>query len=105
MFTPHVRGSGGGDMVKKKTKAKRNYKKEYGDYHGKPAQKKRRAERNTSRAKLEKEGRVKKKDGRDVDHKDHDTANQSSDNLRVRKQSTNRGDNKRKGKPKGQKKK
>ena len=36
--------------------AKRNYKKEYDEYHGKPDQIKRRSSRNGARRKLEKEG-------------------------------------------------
>ena len=68
----------------------RNYKKEYRDYHAKPKQKKRRAERNSSRAKMEKAGRVSKGDGKDIDHKDRNTANQSSKNLRVQTKKSNR---------------
>lgn len=68
----------------------RNYKREYEEYHAKPSQKKRRAERNATRAKLEKKGRVHKGDGKDVHHKDGDTSNQSASNLRVESKSTNR---------------
>lgn len=49
-------------------KRKRDYKKEYADYHGTPEQKKRRAERNRDRNAAEKAGRVKDGDGREVDH-------------------------------------
>lgn len=49
-------------------KRKRNYRKEYDDYHGTPEQKKRRAERNRDRAAAEKDGRVHKGDGKEVDH-------------------------------------
>ena len=48
---------------------KRDYKKEYEDYHSKPEQKKNRALRNTARATMMKEGKVKKGDGKEVDHK------------------------------------
>ncbi len=72
---------------------KRDYKKEYMQYHGKPAQIKRRAQRNTSRRKLMVVRRVKKGDGKDVHHKDHNPANQRLSNLRVRKKSANRSDN------------
>jgi len=68
----------------------RNWAKEYRDYHGKPEQIKRRAERNSARAKMEKAGRVRKGDGKDVDHKDHNTANNSRSNLRVMSASKNR---------------
>ncbi len=46
----------------------RDYKKEYEDYHGTEEQKKRRAQRNAARRKAQKEGRVKKGDGKEVDH-------------------------------------
>ena len=47
----------------------RDYTKEYAAYDGKPAVKKKRAERNQARAIMEKEGLVHKGDGKDVDHK------------------------------------
>ena len=55
----------------------RNYKKEYEDYHARPEQIKRRAARNKARRHLEKEGKVSKGDGKDVDHKDHNPLNNS----------------------------
>jgi hypothetical protein len=48
--------------------AKRNYRKEYDEYHATPEQKKRRAERNTARKEASKKGLVKKGDGKEVDH-------------------------------------
>lgn len=72
---------------------KRDYKKEYKDYHGKPAQRKDRTARNKARTKLEKQGRVHKGDGKDVDHKDRNPRNNSPKNLRVQKKSTNRARN------------
>jgi hypothetical protein len=69
----------------------RDYKKEYRDYHGKPKQKKRRAQRNTARAKMVKEGAVRKGDGKDVHHKSRNTANNSRSNLSVTSQKRNRG--------------
>lgn len=74
----------------------RDYKKEYANYHSKPKQKKRRAERNKSRREMEKKGKVKKGDGKDVDHKNKNTAKNGS-NLRVRSKSANRADNRGKG--------
>lgn len=68
----------------------RNYKKEYRDFQGKPEQIKRRAERNTARSKMESAGRVRKGDGKDVDHRDRNTANNSKSNLRVMSKSANR---------------
>jgi hypothetical protein len=49
-------------------KKKRNYREEYDSYHSKPEQKKRRAERNRDRAAAEKAGKVRKGDGKEVDH-------------------------------------
>lgn len=74
-------------------KRKRNYAKEYADYHAKPEQIKRRAGRNKARRKLAKAGRVSKGDGKDVHHKDHDTTNNGDSNLAVQSKSTNRSDN------------
>lgn len=70
---------------------KRDYRKEYDDYHGKPEQIKRRNARNKSRALLEKQGVNVK--GKDVDHKDHNPLNMKKSNLRVRSVSANRADN------------
>lgn len=71
-------------------------------YNSKPEQRKRRAQRNAARAKLEKAGRVKKGDGKDIDHKDHNTGNNSLSNLQVLKASLNRRDG---GAPKKRKRK
>ncbi len=68
---------------------KRDYKKEY-EYHGTPEQKKRRAARGRSRYKLEKAGKVRKGDGKDVHHKDNNPNNTSRKNLRVEPKSVNR---------------
>jgi hypothetical protein len=46
----------------------RPYKHEYETYDGTPAVKKKRAERNKARRIMEREGVVKKGDGKDVDH-------------------------------------
>ncbi len=54
-------------MAKKKSK-NRNYREEYDDYHGTPLQKKRRADRNRARRKAERQGKVRKGDGKEVDH-------------------------------------
>ena len=47
----------------------RDYEKEYNEYHADDKQKKHRAKRNSARRELEKEGVVRKGDGKDVDHK------------------------------------
>ena len=46
----------------------RDYKQEYANYDGTPEVKKKRAQRNKARRMLEREGVVKKGDGKDVDH-------------------------------------
>ena len=62
-------------------------------YNSKPEQKKRRAQRNAARRKMVAAGKVRKGDGRDVDHKNKNTANNGKKNLRVRSKSANRADN------------
>jgi len=79
-------------------KRKRNYRREYLQYHAKPAQKKRRAARNRIRRTLESTGRVAKGDGRDVHHVDGNPLNESRRNVRVISRSANRRMNKKKGK-------
>jgi len=74
----------------------RNYKKEYENFHAKPEEKKRRADRNKARKLMEKRGLVHKGDGKDVDHKDRNTRNNSPSNLRVTSKKTNRSRNGRK---------
>ena len=49
---------------------KRDYDKEYENYDGTEKVKKRRAARNKARRYMERNGRVHKGDGKDVDHKD-----------------------------------
>lgn len=49
-------------------KRKRNYRKEYDEYQGKPEQIKRRAQRNAARRAAERAGKVRKGDGKEVDH-------------------------------------
>lgn len=71
----------------------RDYKKEYDEYHSKPAQKKKRAQRNAARDKMEAAGRVKKGDGKDVAHKKSlkSGGSNASSNLKVSSQKANRG--------------
>jgi len=47
---------------------KRDYRKEYDEYHASDEQKKRRAQRNAARRKAAKSGKVKKGDDKEVDH-------------------------------------
>ena len=60
----------------------RNYKKEYKNYQGKSEQKKRRAMRNKVRRLMERAGKVKKGDGKDVHHRDGNPMNASKSNLK-----------------------
>jgi len=48
---------------------RRDYRSEYDRYQGTEEQKKKRAQRNAARRKAEREGKVKKGDGKDVAHK------------------------------------
>lgn len=70
----------------------RNYNKEYDNYHSSPEQKKKRAKRNAARRTMEKEGKVHKGDGKDVDHKTPMAkgGGNGRSNLRVKSKSANR---------------
>jgi len=70
----------------------RDYKHEYETYHGKPQQKKNRAKRNAARRVMEKEGRVSKGDGKEVDHKKpiRNGGGNDRSNLRVATKAENR---------------
>ncbi len=71
---------------------RRNYRKEYDNYHSKPTQKKNRAKRNAARAVLDAAGKGRKGDGKDVAHKKplaKGGSNKKS-NLKVASQSKNR---------------
>jgi hypothetical protein len=69
---------------------KRDYKREYENYDSREDVKKRRAARNKARRFLEREGRVHKGDGKDVDHRDGNPHNNDKSNLRVMNASANR---------------
>jgi hypothetical protein len=69
---------------------KRDYKREYENYDSREDVKKRRAARNKARRFLEREGRVHKGDGKDVDHRDGNPHNNGKSNLRVMDASANR---------------
>ena len=74
---------------------KRDYKMEYRNYHGKPKQRKERAKRTKAREQMIKKGKVKKGDGKDIDHKRplrHGGSN-GINNWRIRDRSKNRSDN------------
>lgn len=71
---------------------KRDYKKQYEEYDGKESVKKDRAKRNGARRQMEREGKVSKGDGKDVDHKKplSKGGGNSRSNLRVRSSSSNK---------------
>ena len=68
----------------------RDYKQEYKNYHASSEQKKKRASRNAARSEMEKSGKVRKGDGKDVDHKNTNARDNSKGNLRVQSKSANR---------------
>lgn len=71
----------------------RDYKSEYARYQGTSEQKKKRALRNNARRGLMRQGRVRKGDGKDVDHRKQlaNGGSNSASNLRVVSASANRG--------------
>ena len=69
---------------------KRNYREEYKRYHASPEQKQKRASRNAARSEMEKAGKVRKGDGKDVAHRDNNPKNNSKSNLSVQSKSANR---------------
>lgn len=73
-----------------KVPKKRNYRKEYDNYHGKPEQIKRRNSRNAARNALAKTGAVKKGDGKDVAHRNGNPKDNRRSNLTVQTRSQNR---------------
>ncbi len=71
-------------------KEPRNYAEEYAKYHGKPKQIANRATRNAARSKMEKAGRVKKGDDKEVDHKRGVSKGNGPKNLQVMSRTANR---------------
>ena len=70
--------------------AKRNYKKEYKNYHGSAKQRKRRSSRTLARRKLIKAGKAKKGDGKDVSHKNGNPMDNKKTNLKNTSRKKNR---------------
>lgn len=68
---------------------KRNYKQE-AKYHATADQKKKRAARNAARNLMAKAGKVKKGDGKDVDHRNGNPKDNARKNLAVKSKSSNR---------------
>lgn len=71
-------------------KTPRNYRKEYDATHGTAKGKADRASRNKARALAMKAGKVKKGDGKEIDHKNFNPRDNSPSNLRVVSKTTNR---------------
>ena len=71
-------------------KSKRNYRKEYDNYHASPEQRERNAARLRARRLMVKKGKVKVFDKKDVHHKDNDPTNNDLSNLSVTTQKYNR---------------
>ena len=75
----------------KRKRTAEGYDHEYSRFQSSKKAKKDRASRNKARRQLEREGRVHKGDGKDVDHKNSNPRSNSRSNLRVVSRSTNRG--------------
>jgi hypothetical protein len=73
-------------------KRKRNYRREYDQYHGKPEQIARRGKRTQARRMLEKEGAVSPGDGKDVHHVDDTHLSNKRAQLKVTTPAKNRSD-------------
>lgn len=69
---------------------KRDYDKEYAQYHGKPEQIAARASRNKARAEEVKAGRVRKGDGKEVDHKNGNPMDNRPSNRQILSRTANR---------------
>ena len=79
-------------MTEKEIEEARNYRKEYDNYHAQPEQRERNAARLRARRQMEKLGKVKKFDKKDVHHKDNNPLNNEKDNLAVTTQNWNRSE-------------
>lgn len=71
-------------------KKKRNYRKEYDEYHGTAKQRANRSKRVLARRKMMKKGKVRKGDGKDVNHKNGNPQDNSDNNLEVMSKHKNR---------------
>lgn len=69
---------------------KRDLAKEYREHGGTEEQKKRRAGRNKARREAIKAGKVKKGDGKEIDHKNYNPLDNRPSNLRVVSKKVNR---------------
>jgi hypothetical protein len=76
---------------------KRNYRKEYDEYQGRPDQIKERASRNKARREMIKAGKAHKGDGMDVAHLNNNELENDMSNLEMQTKHKNRAMNKREG--------
>jgi hypothetical protein len=74
----------------------RNYRREYIQYHGKPAKIKERSARNKARRIMTKRVGLQKMKGMHIDHKNHKPRDNRLVNLRLRSPRANMADNKHK---------
>ena len=81
------------DEIMTIVEGKRNYKREYKLFHGKPEQRAKRSKRVLARRKMAKKLGKKAIKGKDIDHKNHNANDNSDSNLRVRSINKNRSDN------------
>lgn len=73
--------------------SKRNYKKEYENYHKKPAQRRRNdARKKARRLMIKKKGKAALQ-GKDIDHRDRNPKNNAMSNLRIQSKKKNRSRN------------
>lgn len=82
------------DILKKQRK--RNYRKEYDEYHGTAKQRKNRSSRVLARRKMINKVGKGAVNGKDVDHKDGNPRNNSDQNLRILAIKKNRASKKKK---------
>lgn len=75
----------------KRKRTAAGYRHEYDKFQSSAKAKAERASRNSARRSALKSGRVSKGDGKDIDHKDSNPRHNTSSNLRVVSQATNRG--------------
>lgn len=68
----------------------RDYRHEYDKFHSSTKSKKDRASRNKVRREAERDGRVSKGDGKDIDHRNGNPRDNRRSNLRVVSKSANR---------------
>lgn len=80
-------------LIEGRKKGKRNYKREYRLFHGRPEQRAKRSKRVLARRKMAKKLGRKAIHGKDIDHKNGNAMDNSDKNLRVRSINKNRADN------------